>query len=150
MKQQILSLLLVVFSLLGILDAGFITYEEFSGQVPNCIPPFQCGTVLNSEYSHLAGVPISVFGLTFYIAMFTLSVFNLTEVSLKIPIIKTVRNTLFVFSCGGFLFSLYLISLMQFVIGAWCLWCLFSAITSISLFILATALKRVGKPIASE
>lgn len=143
--KQLLSLALVVISLLGIFDAGFITYEKLSGRIPTCRPPFECGTVLNSDWAYIAGIPLSIYGLVFYLIVFVFSVLNVLEVQLTIPVTKTIRNTIYLLTMFGFGFSLYLIFLMQFIIGAWCLWCLFSAITSSSLFIIAMVLRYVEK-----
>lgn len=145
MKQQILLLLLVVISLLGIMDASYITYEELSGQVPACAPPFQCGTVLNSQWSHIAGIPISIFGMGFYAMMFLLAILNVAEVNIPIPVTKTVRRSIYLLATLGFGFSLYLVTLMQFVLQAWCLYCLISAVSSTSLLVVAMFLKRTEK-----
>jgi uncharacterized membrane protein len=143
--KQLFSLALVVISLLGIFDASYITYEKLSGRIPTCRPPFECGTVLNSEWAYIAGIPLSIFGLVFYTTVFVFAVMNVLEVELTIPLTKNISNTLHLLSMGGFGFSLYLMFLMQFVIKAWCLWCLFSAITSSSLFIGVMLLKFVEK-----
>src|SRR5579859_2771296 len=78
--KTFLALLLVICGILGIFDAGYITYNEFSGQIPPCRPPFACDTVLKSAWSHVGPVPLSVFGLFFYATIFLLSVLAVLEV----------------------------------------------------------------------
>ena len=142
--QVFLSLLLVIFSLLGISDAGYLTYEKFSGIIPPCTTTFQCETVLTSKYASIGPVPLSVFGLIYYLFIFTLSVLLFVDFKFdRAPATKRtiLRYTsplelLIVFSSGGILFSAYLIFIMAVILKAWCLYCLLSAATSSLLFIL--------------
>lgn len=142
MKKQLVAVLMVIFSMLGIFDASYITYEEFSGSVPMCMPPFDCGKVLDSPWASIFGVPLSVYGLVFYSTVFVLAVMNLLEVKVKLPVVKTITRGLRWLGVFGFLFSIYLVTLMQFIIQAWCLWCLVSAITTTSLFIISRFLPK--------
>ncbi|MDQ5951184.1 MAG: hypothetical protein QG639_461 [Patescibacteria group bacterium] len=142
--QALISLLLIVLSIIGIADAGFITYEEINNIVPPCGNGFDCETVLTSKYAHIGPVPISALGLMYYITMLVLSVLNYLDVNLqKVPFIKTnthlkrlsVIDLLLLFSGLGFIFSLYLVILMAFILQAWCKYCLLSALSSTLLFV---------------
>ncbi|MBP7842566.1 hypothetical protein KA017_01025, partial [Candidatus Woesebacteria bacterium] len=62
-----ISLLFIIFSLVGIADASYITYEKFSGVVPDCGPGFDCGAVLNSKWSSIGPIPLSLLGLAYYL-----------------------------------------------------------------------------------
>src|SRR5579859_7688993 len=127
--KTFLSLLLVVCGLLGIFDAGYLTYNEFTGLVPPCRPPFACDTVLKSAWSHVGPIPLSVFGLLFYATIFLLSVLAILELkkltigkySVSLPALIALLG---VFGAG---FSLYLIFVMGIILEAWCLYCLLSA-----------------------
>jgi uncharacterized membrane protein len=145
MKQNMLSVALVILSVLGMLDAGYVSYETLTNRIPRCIPPFECGVVLESQWSKIAGVPLALYGLFFYAVVFILAVMNLTEVTIKIPVVKTVKNSLYLLTTFGFCFSLYLMFIQQFVIHAWCLWCLISAVTTTSLFVVAMLLKGIDR-----
>ena len=142
--KVILSLLLVIFSLIGISDASYLTYEKYSGIIPPCTQGFQCETVLTSKYAQIGPVPLSVFGLLFYLVVFTLSILHFTEFEFKT--VKSFKNTILQYSSpidllqlvtiAGFIFSIYLVFLMGVVIKAWCLYCLVSALSSTMLFFL--------------
>ena len=149
-----ISLLFIVFSLIGIADSSFITYEKFAGIVPECGVGFDCGTVLSSKWASIGPIPLSLLGLFYYSTVFTLGILLVLEFEintivnkyldkLKFPkntILRTVTTTeaILLVTAFGFLFSLYLIGIMAFVIQAWCKYCIISAASSILLFITST------------
>jgi dihydroorotate dehydrogenase len=138
MKRIILSLALVILPLLGILDAGFITYEKANGLIPPCTVHFQCGTVLNSAWASIGPIPLSVMGLLFYSTFLFFGIWHFFEkkdfdlLGLKINI----DTTLIVLGISGWFFSLYLVYVMGFILHAWCLYCVLSAINCTILFII--------------
>lgn len=142
--KNLLPLLFVVLSIIGIADAGYLTYEKYSGYIPPCGPGFDCGKVLNSQYAYVLGIPLSAYGLLYYATLFFFAVLFVAEVDLqKIPLFKhsffkraTALDFLIVITCFGLLFSGYLVILMAFIIKAWCKYCLVSAATSATLFVL--------------
>ncbi len=134
--KKILPLLLIIFAVIGILDAGYITYEKLSGVVPPCTGAFKCGAVLNSPWASIGPIPLAAFGLAFYLTFLFVASLHLGEVKSlewqgrRLP----VAWVLVALGSFGFLFSLYLLGLMAFVIQAWCFYCLVSAINCIVLF----------------
>jgi len=143
------SLLIVIVAFLGIWDAGFLTYNEVRGIVPPCRPPFACGQVLDSPWSHVGPIPLSAVGMLYYGAVFILGILYFCEQStirLSKNVVFHTKTLLFLLTSCGLLFSVYLVSIMAFVIQAWCLYCLFSAALSSSLFLLSAC----GQFIASK
>jgi dihydroorotate dehydrogenase len=154
-----LSLLLVILSLVGIADAGYITYEKYAGIVPPCGAGFDCGAVLNSRWASIGPVPVSVLGLLFYATVLTLASLHFLEleifsqkqkdVALKSSAsIKTYAHLspIHLLACItiiGLIFSFFLLFLMAVVIKAWCLYCLISAATSILLFICVQLILKI-------
>jgi uncharacterized membrane protein len=159
--KTVLKVFLVMFALIGILDSGYITYEELSGAVPVCGAGFDCGKVLRSEWSHIGPVPLAALGFFYYTVMFCLTSMYLLEI--EPPVLKSLAKTIstkleplvpeaklqmvlenitltciFLISCLGLAFSIFLVSLMAFIIKAWCLYCLVSALTSTLLFCTST------------
>lgn len=168
----ILSLLTIVISIIGLADSGYVTYEKLSGVVPACGAEFSCDTVLSSSYAYIGPIPISAFGFLFYGFMFVLGVLhyldiplttthlfkkNLTKIKAQAPVIiskhvpfihEYLKNEPwqkigFLSSIPGFLFTLYLVFIMAFVLEAWCLFCIVSAASSTSLFLLHSGLRYV-------
>lgn len=149
--KTFIPLLFIIFSIIGIADSSFITYEKFAGIVPDCGTGFDCGAVLNSKWSSIGPIPLSLLGLVYYLTVFALGVFVVLEVDLQKPLhsffdklkIKqdsilrqlTTAELLLLVTTFGFGFSIYLVSLMAFIIGEWCKYCLISAAASSLLFI---------------
>lgn len=152
--QTILSLLFVVISLAGIADAGYITYTEYlqPGKEVICGPGFDCGAVLNSPYARIGSVPLAAIGLVFYLTVFILAILHFLEIDInkyfrlaadKLKLSKlnplrfvTTIEVIQALTIFGALFSLYLVFIMGVVIQAWCQFCLISAMTSLSLFLI--------------
>lgn len=146
-KTLALSLLIVVLSIVGIADAGYITYEEIQGVVPPCGPGFDCGAVLNSPYAHIGPVPLSALGLLYYTTILVLGFLHVSEVQIGKIFGKntlfsqlTTLDELVLLSTAGLLFSGYLVFLMAVIIGAWCKFCLISAGTSTLLFVVVQSI----------
>jgi len=153
-----LTLLVIGVSMIGIADSGYVTYEEFSGKIPVCGGGFDCGTVLQSKWAKIGPIPVSAFGMLFYATIFTLGILEYLAVPFpnkifkkKFPQIHTFLKNLpkigfyfdeitwqkksFLLSIAGMLFTIYLVSIMAFVLNAWCLFCLISAASSTTIFI---------------
>jgi len=60
---------IVVLCLLGIADAGYLTYVHYAGLKVLCLASGGCETVQASRWSKLDGIPVSVLGLIGYIAI---------------------------------------------------------------------------------
>lgn len=126
-----LAVFLLVVALLGFIDSGYLTIEHYQGAIPPCSVVSGCETVLTSSYSVIMGVPVSLLGAIFY---FIIMVGALSFIeSRKTTLLKwTLMLTVF-----GMLFTLWFLYVQAFIIGAWCLYCLGSALTSTVLFITA-------------
>lgn len=142
--KVLLSLSLVVLSIIGLTDAGYITYILSTGQIPPCSAEFQCELVLTSEYSKVFGVPLSALGMFYYTTLLLLAIGHFLEIDPKkiFPFLRSVTmpirflDGLLILSTFGFLYSIYLVFLMGAVIGGWCSYCLISAGTSLTIFAL--------------
>ncbi len=114
--------ILIFLSGLGFLDAFFLSYEHFMKLIPPCTPGFQCDLVTTSAYSVILGVPVPYLGLVYYVALF-IGAFLYFEHK-KLSTLKILR----LLSGLGFLGSLYFTYIQGWVLNAWCLYCIASAI----------------------
>jgi uncharacterized membrane protein len=109
-----------IVSLLGLADAIYLTVQHVTGQSVRCTIVSGCSEVLSSSYAVMAGVPLATVGAAAYFSVFslaTLAAFGYRFAGLLLtPLVLLM-----------FLFSLWLIYLQAFVIGAWCQFCLLSA-----------------------
>ena len=137
LKDRLTLILLFVAALIGVSDATYLTYEHYHGNNVICSITHGCEQVLTSQFSTIAGIPISFGGIFFYLALLAFGFYALREtISLR------ARQTLVVFTAIGFLVSVVLTGLQAFVIHAWCQFCLLSAVTATAVFILSIVLYR--------
>ena len=126
-----------IVSLLGLADAIYLTVQHVTGQSVRCTIVSGCSEVLSSSYSVVGGVPLALIGAAAYFSVFSLA----TLAAFGYRIAGTLLTPLILLM---FLFSLWLIYLQAFVIGAFCQFCLLSAaitcvLTVITLFARRTA-----------
>jgi len=114
---------------LGLVDGIYLTIEHYNHAIVPCTIFNGCGTVLNSPYANVGPIPMSLFGIVFYLAMLTLTVMSWKNS-------KKWLKKLWLLSLIAFVFTLYLIYLQIFVIQALCIYCLASATMVTMMFLL--------------
>src|SRR3989344_2729794 len=127
--------IIIFLSTFGLFDAGYLTYEAFTGGVVPCSLTGGCETVLSSQYADIYGIPISLVGMLFYATALILAV-NILDGKAK------ALDFLLVISSVGFIVSLVLVYIQFFVIEAICVYCLTSAGISTFIFILVLFIKN--------
>ena len=131
------AIIIGLLSFFGLIDASYLAAKHYSGTIPPCAIVKGCEAVTTSQYATISlpavegGVSVALLGAIYYLIVLIIS----------IAIIETKNDSLKKFLAGfsaiGLLASIWFISLQLFVIKALCLYCLVSAFTSISIFILA-------------
>lgn len=128
----------LVFSLIGFLEATYLTIQHYRGAFLDCSGLSNCEEVLTSEYAVVRGIPIALLGSLYYLSIFLLTAAYLDTKHRRILTIIPPLTFL------GLLVMLILVYLQIFVIHALCLYCLLSALISTALFALAViSLKAV-------
>lgn len=122
---------LIAATFVGLGDSLFLAYYAHLGVVPGCALT-GCEQVLTSDYSKLYGVPLAYLGLVFYAYMLALAVLVAYD-----PTSKGLRVGLLVYTGVGLLASIVFEAIQIFVIGAICMYCAISAVTTLVLFALA-------------
>jgi len=114
-----LKIAIVILCILGIGDAGYLTYVHYEGLKVVCLSGGGgCETVQASKYAKIGGLPVAVLGLAGYIAILG-SLFIKGELG---------RALSFALALVGFAFSMYLTYRELFTIHAICQWCVGSAV----------------------
>ena len=133
--------LIRLLALAGIGVSGYLTWAHLAGQSVVCGTSHSCDTVQQSVYSEVAGIPVALFGLFAYLAIFVLTLLR-GHISEDLDS----YNPLAVFgiSLVGVLYSAYLTYLELFVIYAICWWCVSSAIIITAIFLLSLPDLKVG------
>jgi uncharacterized membrane protein len=128
--ERALRIAAAAIAIVGIGVATYITIADSGGGAPACLAGGEgCATVANSQYSHVAGINVAVFGIVGYILMLAAAA---TPGDAG-------RFGGFVLSLVGFGFSAYLTYLELFVIDAICQWCVASAVLMTLLLLVSAA-----------
>lgn len=121
---------ILILALIGFTDAAFLFAKRLSGGPIPCFITTGCDEVSKSPYSVMFGVPLSLWGVLFYLGTGFLALLYADTKNLFVGKLIPVATTL------GFLSSCYFIYVQKFLIGAFCIYCLLSAFVSTILFIL--------------
>lgn len=121
-----LLIAVIVLCVLGVGDAGYLTYVHYAGLKVLCLSSGSCETVQASRWAKLDGIPVSVLGLIGYLGILG-SLFIRTEVG---------RAAGFAIALVGFGFSMYLTYRELFTIKAICQWCVGSAVVMTALVVI--------------
>lgn len=129
-----LKITITIVALLGLLDAIYLTIIKFSNNKALCLEGIgDCWSVNNSRYSEWNGIPISIFGILAYMIILLILFFEN-----KNKLLQNYGNILVIgISISGFLMSIYLTYLQFAVIKAVCPFCIISAMTMTTVFLLS-------------
>jgi uncharacterized membrane protein len=125
-----LPLAAALVALVGLGDAIYLTINHYTGEKVPCSITGGCEAVLTSAYAEIGGVPLAAFGALAYFLAFSLAILAAFGNRLTWKLFG-VQATLMA------AFSLWLIYLQAFVILEYCQFCLLSAATSVTLFLIA-------------
>jgi uncharacterized membrane protein len=123
------ALAIALLSFVGMFDALYLSIKRNAGPIP-CHVTRGCTDVLTSRYSELMGIPLSVFGLVFYVFVFSLAIFEILGAG-------KILNRLFWPATAGLAISAILVGIQAFALKAYCEYCLLSAILVLSIFLLS-------------
>jgi uncharacterized membrane protein len=130
----------MVLSIVGIADSGYLLQRHARGGSGFC-PAYGCDIVNQGEYAEVKGIPVASFGIAGYLALLALSVMAAALGG------RSVIRTIFILSGVGVIVSAYLVYLQVAVIKSICFWCVVSAFTMVSIFILSVLLVRKMRPL---
>lgn len=129
--------LCILLAFLGFADSLFLLAKRLSGGAIPCTLGFTgCDEVSKSPYSVLFGIPLSLYGVIFYLGIGLLGVLYL---DLKK---KIFGNLLVLGTVVGFVLSLYFLYVQKFLIGAFCVYCVGSAVIATLLLVLGIYIYR--------
>jgi uncharacterized membrane protein len=117
--------------LAGIAVATYLTWAHYADASVVCVRGGGCETVQKSSYSEIAGLPVAVLGLGFYVSMFLLISWDTENARFAAAALAFV----------GVLFSVYLLVLQAFVIDAFCIWCVANDVLIAPVLALVTGLR---------
>lgn len=129
-----LPLLAAVVALVGLGDSIYLTIKHYTGEQVPCSIVEGCEQVLTSSYAQIGGIPLAIFGAAAYFVAFALAILA----AYGNRLMWTFFGVQVVFMT---IFTAWLLYLQAFVIEAFCQFCLLSAATTLTLFIIFTVSK---------
>lgn len=127
-----------VVALVGLADSVYLAVKHFTAEPVPCSLVEGCEKVLTSPYAEVAGVPIAAAGAAAYFIAFALAVLAAYGDGRMWKLFGGLATLM-----AGF--SLWLIYLQAAVIGAFCQFCLISAATSLTLFLIFLTSALISK-----
>jgi len=124
-----LPLLAAGVALIGLADTIFLTIKHYTGEPVPCSIVEGCEQVLTSSYAEVAGIPLAIFGAAAYFVAFALAILAAFG-NRQAWILFGVQVVLMT------VFTVWLVYLQAFVIEAFCQFCLLSAGTTLTLFVI--------------
>jgi uncharacterized membrane protein len=119
---------LIALALIGIADTLYLSYNEFMNTTPSCLIQ-GCDVVLSHPLSEVLGIPLGYWGLVYYVYMLGLVVLLAME-----PRSKALRLGTLAYTGVGLLSSAAFVYIQAAIIGAFCQYCLLSAVVTVGLF----------------
>lgn len=134
---------------MGAVGTAYLTAVKLTQGTAAC-PTSGCDVVLSSPYATVFGLPLTLFGFLAYFSMAVFAVAPLLVNSAKNKELRCILEnwTGLLLIAGGtamMVFSGYLMYLLAFKIKVVCIYCIASALFSVSLFILALSSRNWEK-----
>lgn len=118
-----------IVALIGLADSVYLTVHHYTAEPVPCSLIEGCEQVLTSEYAEIAGIPLAAFGAAAYFAAFSLALLAAFGD----------RRMWTLFGLQTILmsaFTAWLLYVQAALIGAFCQFCLISAATTFTLYLL--------------
>lgn len=124
-----LPLAAAIVALGGLVDSVYLTILHLTAEPVPCSIITGCETVLTSKYAQIGDIPLAAFGAAAYFVAFSLAILaafgnRLTWKLFGIQVILMAA------------FTVWLLYLQAFVIGAFCQFCLISALTTFGMLVI--------------
>jgi uncharacterized membrane protein len=127
--RRIIQYAAVVVAIIGLIDAIYLTIHYYTAEPVPCTITGGCEMVLTSPYAEVAGIPLAAFGAAAYFVAFALALLTVYGNPMTWKLFGALSLLMAAFSG-------YLIYVQAEYIHAFCQFCLLSAGTSFTLFIL--------------
>jgi uncharacterized membrane protein len=130
--MKIRPLVIALLAFMGTIDALYLSIKRGAGPIP-CHITHGCENVLTSKYSVVAGVPLSWFGVVFYVTILSLAIFSIFGESETVS--ERPLRLIFYLSGAALIVSALLVGIQAFVLKAFCEYCLLSAALVLTMFL---------------
>lgn len=124
-----LPLAAAIVALGGLVDSVYLTIQHLTAEPVPCSIITGCETVLTSKYAQIGDIPLAAFGAAAYFVAFSLAILAAfgNRLTWKLFGIQVILMAVF---------TAWLLYLQAFVIGAFCQFCLISALTTFGMLVI--------------
>ena len=133
-------LTLAALAFLGFADSVYLAAEHYFSIPLPCSLANGCEKVLTSAYSTVGPIPLALFGVAFYLGILALALYLYAAPTFN----RTGARLLFAGTVIGLIMSAAFVSIQAFLIHAYCLYCLGSALDTLLLFAAGVWLLRAS------
>ena len=123
---------IAVLALIGLLISLYLALHKLGFIGTLACGTGSCEVVQTSKWAVFMGVPVPFWGVAGYGALTTLALAGLQP---RFMDSRPLRLALIVGATAAFVFSVYLSAVEQFLIHAWCRWCIASAVVATLIFL---------------
>jgi len=120
----------------GLALADYIRRKKAADDKLICPAGSDCEVVIYSKHSAFLGIPVETLGGIYYLLITLSYTFFLFFPNLNFDMFSF---GIILLTIIAFFFSIYLTFVQMMVLGQWCVWCLFSAMLCIIIFIIVWA-----------
>ena len=114
---------LAVLGLPGSAVAAYLTYSHWADRPTECGGIGECELVQTSEYSDIAGVPVALLGLLYFVAMAFLALARINRIKWMPGGLEWAGPAALSMALAATAFVAYLTYVELFVLEAICVWC---------------------------
>lgn len=126
--MEIVDIILLIFSVIGLFDTMYISYHATNGKPVKCwfFPKKWCNKVQYSKYNKTFGIPNGYLGWLLYAGIFLFTLFSIYTAMPFWPVAALAMI--------GFAFAVYFTIIQAFVLKAFCIYCIISAVNLTVMF----------------
>lgn len=129
-RRDLAKPILLLFSIAGFFDSAYLTILHYKDTIPPCNIAKGCETVLTSQFSTIAGIPVALIGSLYFLF--------LIFVVLNGKFFKYFKFFAFL----GVVASAYFFSTQAFILKAFCQYCILSEVIILTIFIVSFKNKK--------
>lgn len=128
-----------LFSFLGFVDSAYLTADHYFALPLPCSILHGCEKVLTSSYAMVGPIPLALIGVVYYLVVLFFALYLYTAQNAS----RLEKILLLAMCTVGFVMSLFFEFVIQgLLIHAYCMYCAFSALMTVGLFVAGIVLIR--------
>lgn len=127
---------LIFLTLIGFSISFYVWRTKSKNKRLVCYLDNTCNEVVNSKYGKHFGVDNTIWGMLYYIAIFSVSFYQLIRPEFfQLGVVIVVSWAKFILAGASAIFSVYLLFVQWRILKKWCEYCIVSALISFIIFL---------------